>query len=638
MRQLVAIVFADMTGYTSLMQENELLAREKRKKLKRALDESIQLYNGKTIQYYGDGSLSIFNSAIDAVNSALHLQQLLLEPPRVDVRIGIHTGDVIIEDETIYGDGVNIASRIESLAISGSILVSERVFDDIKNQQNIKTVELGYFELKNVKHPVRIHAISNEGVIVPSRESLRGKTKSPANRLAVLPFVNLSPDPENEYFSDGITEELLNSLTKVDGLQVTSRTSVFAFKGKNDDIRDIAVKLNVDKILEGSVRKLGHRVRITAQLINAADGYHLWSENYDRDLTDIFEVQDEISGIIANRLKENLSAAEHTKEKTPEININAYTSYLKGLHFRNKLTPADIRTAITYFEDAIALQPDYALAYAMVAESYSYLGSTSQMSPHKAFDIVKDYSEKALQLDDSVAEGYVAKASRLLYYEWKWKEAYETIQRALKLNRGAISAYRMLGYYYITMGRKDDAVRIYEDAVKLDPLSAILNQGLGNMYVFSERYDDAIKQADKVLEIDPNMRIGIELKAWAIGLKGDWEEALKLFQAVHRLTNHPLKGLMGVGYALAALGRREEALECIHKMEERQKIEPDVVLDGDLVGMNFAIGDYDKVFYHLKRCIERRAAPINFFLEYPVFKELKKDPRFMELKKLQPTE
>jgi TolB-like protein/Tfp pilus assembly protein PilF len=638
MRQLVAIVFADMTGYTSLMQENELLAREKRKKLKRTLDESIQLYNGKTIQYYGDGSLSIFNSAIDAVNSALHLQQLLLEPPRVDVRIGIHTGDVIIEDETIYGDGVNIASRIESLAISGSILVSERVFDDIKNQQNIKTVELGYFELKNVKHPVRIHAISNEGVIVPSRESLRGKTKSPANRLAVLPFVNLSPDPENEYFSDGITEELLNSLTKVDGLQVTSRTSVFAFKGKNDDIRDIAVKLNVDKILEGSVRKLGHRVRITAQLINAADGYHLWSENYDRDLTDIFEVQDEISGIIANRLKENLSAAEHTKEKTPEININAYTSYLKGLHFRNKLTPADIRTAITYFEDAIALQPDYALAYAMVAESYSYLGSTSQMSPHKAFDIVKDYSEKALQLDDSVAEGYVAKASRLLYYEWKWKEAYETIQRALKLNRGAISAYRMLGYYYITMGRKDDAVRIYEEAVKLDPLSAILNQGLGNMYVFSERYDDAIKQADKVLEIDPNMRIGIELKAWAIGLKGDWEEALKLFQAVHRLTNHPLKGLMGVGYALAALGRREEALECIHKMEERQKIEPDVVLDGDLVGMNFAIGDYDKVFYHLKRCIERRAAPINFFLEYPVFKELKKDPRFMELKKLQPTE
>jgi len=638
MRQLVAIMFADMTGYTSLMQENESSAREKRKKLKQSLDESVQHHKGRTIQYYGDGSLSIFNSAIDAVNSALHLQRLLLTPPAVDVRIGIHSGDVIIEDESIYGDGVNIASRIESLAVPGSILVSEKVYDDIKNQQHIKVVELGYFELKNVKYPVRVHAISNEDIIVPSRESLRGKTKVPTNRLAVLPFVNMSPDPENEYFSDGITEELLNSLTKVDGLQVTSRTSAFAFKGKNDDIRDIAVKLNVDKILEGSVRKSGQRVRITAQLINAADGYHLWSENYDRDLTDIFEVQDEISGIIANRLKENLSTAEHTKQKTPSINISAYTSYLKGLHFRNKLTPADAFTAIKYFEDAIAMQPDYALAYAMVAEAYGYLGSTSQVSPHKAFAIVKDYAEKALQIDDSIAEGYAAKASRLLYYEWKWKEAYENLQRALELNPGAIPVYRMLGYYYITMGRKEDAVKIYEDAVKLDPLSATLNHGLGNMYIFVERFDDAITQAEKVLEIDPAMRIGIELKAWAIGLKGDWEKALNLFEEVHRLTNHPLKGLMGVGYALAALGRREEARECIRKIEERQRIEPDIVLDGDLVGMNFAIGDYDKVFYHLKRCIERRAAPINFFLEYPVFKELKKDPRFLELKKLQAVE
>jgi adenylate cyclase len=638
MRQLVAILFADMSGYTSLMQENESLAREKRKKLKQALDESIHLHKGKTVQFYGDGSLSIFNSAIDAVNSALHLQQLLLTPPAVDVRIGIHTGDVIIEDETIYGDGVNIASRIESLAVPGSILVSEKVFDDIKNQQHIKTVELGHFELKNVKYPVRVHAISNEGIIVPARESLRGKTKAPANRLAVLPFVNMSPDPENEFFSDGITEELLNSLTKVDGLQVTSRTSAFAFKGKNDDIRDIAVRLNVDKILEGSVRKSGRRVRITAQLINAADGYHLWSENYDRDLTDIFQVQDEISGIIANRLKENLAPVDHITQKAPPINVGAYTSYLKGLHFRNKITPADTRTAIKYFEDAIAMQPDYALAYAMVAESYGYLGSTGQMSPHKAFDIVREYAEKALELDDTIAEGYAAKAGRLLYYEWKWKEAYENLQRALKLNPGAISVYRMLGYYYIAMGRKEDAVRIYEDAVKLDPLSATLNHGLGNMYIFAGRFDEAITQADKVLEIDANMRIGIELKGWATGLKGDWIAALNLFEEVYRLTNHPLKGLMGLGYALAMLGRREEAIACIHKVEERQKNEPDVVLDGELAGMNFAIGEYDKVFYHLKKCIERRAAPINFFLEYPVFKDLKKDPRFLELKKLQSTE
>jgi TolB-like protein/class 3 adenylate cyclase/Tfp pilus assembly protein PilF len=634
MRQLVAILFADMTGYTAMMQENESLAREKRRKLKTVLDESIKKFDGRTLQYYGDGSLSIFNSAIAAVNSALMMQQLLLQSPKVDVRIGIHTGDVIIEEDAIYGDGVNLASRIESLASPGSILISEKVFDEIKNQDEIRSVELGYFELKNVKLPIRVHAISNAGIVVPSRESIKGKTKSPSNRLAVLPFVNMSPDPENEYFSDGITEELLNSLTKIEGLQVTSRTSVFAFKGKNDDIRDIAIQLNVDKILEGSVRKSGNRVRITAQLINAADGYHIWSENYDRNLTDIFEVQDEISGIIANRLKENLVETK-PPAKAPVRNIDAYTNYLKGLHYRSKVTPADARTSIKFFEEAIAIEPTYALAYAMVAEAYAYLGSSGQMSPHKAFEIVQQYSEKALALDNSIAEGHIAKASKLLYYEWKWKEAYTALKMALELNPSAIAAYKMLGYYYISMGQKEDAVKILEAAAKIDPLSAAVNQSLGNMYIFVERYDDAIAQAEKVLELDPGMRIGLELKAWGIGLKGNWDEALQLFLEVHRQTNHPLKGLMGVGYAQAKLGRREEAMESIKKVEERQRTEPDVVLDGDLVGMYFAIGDYDKVFYHIKRCIDRRAAPVNFFLEYPVFAELKNDPRYWELKKEQ---
>src|SRR5215204_2174710 len=340
MRQLVAILFADMTGYTALMQENEQLARSKRQRLKEVLESSISKFNGKILQYYGDGSLSIFSSAIDGVRCGINMQEQLQLEPRVDVRIGIHTGDVTVEDGAIYGDGVNLASRIESMAVAGSVFISEKVYDEIKNQENISASELGYFELKNIKQPVRIFAIANTGIVVPPRHLLQGKTKQPSNRLAILPFVNMSADPENEYFSDGITEELLNALTKVDGLQVTSRTSAFAYKGKHDDVRDIGIKLNVDKILEGSVRKSGNRVRITAQLINAADGYHLWSENYDRNLTDIFAVQEEISRIIANKLRENLtaSAQAETLVKVPTQNLEAYTLFLKGLHFHNKLT------------------------------------------------------------------------------------------------------------------------------------------------------------------------------------------------------------------------------------------------------------------------------------------------------------
>jgi TolB-like protein/Tfp pilus assembly protein PilF len=469
--------------------------------------------------------------------------------------------------------------------------------------------------------------------VVPNRADLTGKTKLPSNRLAVLPFVNMSSDPDNEFFSDGITEELLNALTKVEGLQVTSRTSAFAFKGKNDDIRDIAVKLNVDKVLEGSVRKSGNRVRITAQLINAADGYHIWSESYDRNLNDIFEVQDEISGIITNRLRENFSPQKtEPLVKAPTKNIDAYTNYLKALHYWNKLTPADTRKAIECFEKAFELEPAYAQAYALAAGAYSNLGATGQMLPEKAFKIAKKYADKALELDDSIAEGHIAIGSYYLFYEWKWKESFEAFQKAIKLNPAATLAYQLLSFYYVITGQKNEAVKTMEDAIRIDPLSPIVSQALGNTYIFAERYDDAIQQAEKMLEMNPQMRISLELKAWAIGLKGDWNAALEIFKEIHRLTNHPLKGLMGVGYSYARLGMTEQAMECIEKLERRQKEDPNSVIDADLVGIWFALGNKDKAFYHINQCVEKRMAPVNYFLEYPVFKGLANDPRYLELK------
>jgi TolB-like protein/tetratricopeptide (TPR) repeat protein len=549
--------------------------------------------------------------------------------------MGIHTGDVNVEEESIYGDGVNLASRIESLAVPGSVFISEKVFDEIRNQENIKTREMGYFEFKNVQRPVRVFAITNNGIVVPTREALQGKTAQPNNRLAVLPFVNMSADPENEYFSDGITEELLNTLTKVEGLQVTSRTSAFAYKGKHDDVRDIGIKLNVDKILEGSVRKSGNRVRITAQLINAADGYHLWSETYDRNLTDIFEVQDEISGIIANKLRENLTIKEKSAPmvKVPTKNMVAYTCYLKGLHFRNKLTPADERKAIECCEKAIDIEPGYAEAYAMSAMAYGHLGSTGQILPQKAFEIVHRFADKALELDNSLAEGYIAKGNAYLYYDRKWKEAFTALQKAIEINPGATEAYESLAFYYIIMGKKKKALELMEEALRLDPLSTSVNYFLGNVYIFNEQYDDAIQQAEKLLEIDPTMRSAIELKGWAMGFKNDWQEALELFKEVHRLTGHPLKGLMPMGFAYGMLGQTENALECIKKIEQRQLEDPNSVVDNDLAAVWFTLNNYDKTFYHIEQVIEKRTTPVVFFLEYPLFNKIRNDPRYEEIRK-----
>lgn len=312
MRQLAAILFVDMAGYTSHMQDDEQLARVKRSRMKDALENNIIEHNGKILQNYGDGALCIFSSAVSAVLFAIQVQQELRNEPVVDVRIGVHTGDVDLVEDAIYGDSVNLASRIESLATPGSIFISGKVFDEIKNQKQIATLELGYFELKNINQPVQLFAIANTGLVVPPRTKIIGKTKPPTDRMAVLPFVNMTADPENEFFSDGMTEEIVNALSQVEGLKVASRTSSFAFKGKNDDIREIGKQLNVDKILEGSVRKAGNKVRITAQLINATDGYHIWSENYDRSLSNIFELQDEISNLIADKMKKKSPVSSRT--------------------------------------------------------------------------------------------------------------------------------------------------------------------------------------------------------------------------------------------------------------------------------------------------------------------------------------
>ena len=629
MRQLAAILFADMTGYTALMQDNEHLARQKRTRFKEVLEAAVSNHDGKVLQNYGDGSLSIFNSAINSVNCAISIQQQLQLEPKVELRIGIHTGDVAMEEGSVFGDGVNLASRIESMAVPGGIFISEKVYDEIKNHEHIKTRDLGFVELKNVKQAIHLFAIANNGIVVPSRDELKGKTKQPANRLAVLPFVNMSADPENEYFSDGITEELLNALTKVDGLQVTSRTSAFAFKGKHDDVREIAIKLNVDKILEGSVRKAGNRVRITTQLINAADGYHIWSENYDRDLTDIFVVQDEISSIIANRLRENLSLSKQTEQlvKAPTKNIEAYTLFLKGLYFRSKITPADMLKAIDLFEQAIRLEPNYAEAYAYIAGTYSYLGSTGQVKPEKAFRIVNEYSEKALQLNDKIAESHLAKANAHMFYKWNPKAAYESLQKAILLSPAHSEAHDVLGLFYIVVGQKHKAIKVLEKAAEADPLAPHLNHLLAEAYIMNLQFDDGIRIADRLLEMNPQMRIALETKGWCYGLKGDWEKAAQYFREVHRLTNHPLKGLAPLGFAYGRLGEKEKALEIIKKLEQRQVEDPEAVIDGDLMMVWWSLRDFDQVFYYMKKCIGEEMGPFNYVLELPMMKGVDEDPR-----------
>ena len=333
-RQLAVIMFTDIVGYTAMMQKDEALALSTIHRFKEELHTRAKACRGEIIQYYGDGCLIIFTNSEDAVNCAKDLQESFREEPSVPVRIGIHLGDILFKEGNVFGDCVNIASRIESMGIPGAVLFSEAVKNQVKNKPVFQLISLGHFEFKNVDEPMEIFALTNKGFPIPGKEQLTGKFKElqTLKSIAVLPFVNMSNDPEQEYFSDGMAEEILNSLTHLKELKVAGRLSSFQFKGKNAALQEIGERLSVRTVLEGSVRKQGNRVRITTRLINVADGYQLWSEKYDREMNDIFSIQEEIALSVTEALKVTLLKKERDKiTKTHTQNHEAYELFLKEI-------------------------------------------------------------------------------------------------------------------------------------------------------------------------------------------------------------------------------------------------------------------------------------------------------------------
>ena len=446
--------------------------------------------------------------------------------------------------------------------------------------------------------------------------------------IAVLPFVNMSADPENEYFSDGLAEDLINALTKITDLHVVARTSSFAFKGEKVDIREIGEKLNVDNLLEGSVRKVGNRVRITAQLIKVKDGYHLWSDRYDRNMEDVFAIQDEITEKIMGKLTVALDVLKKPHEEHRPVNLEAYYVYLKGRYCLNKF---EVDKALAYYELALEQDPDYALAYASIAEVYTLLSMGFDILPNKdAMPKARDAAQKALELDPNLAEAYVSLGLVALSYDWDRKATKKYFQKAIELNPNSNSAHQWIEFYWTyMMADLDEATAHLERALELDPLNFLLKVRLGFMSIFKGDYDHALDQFKALLDFEPNFGLLYLSFATAYALKGDYDEALAYGEKMLEVGPPVVAYVGNMGWLYAAAGKKEKAYELLAELEERSK--KGYVSSFWTALIYLGLGEIDKTFEWLEKAFEERDGNMVYFTAPQIFDPVRADPRYKQL-------
>ena len=510
-RKLTAILSADVIGYSRLMRDDEEATVRDIAAHRVLISEIIQKHHGRVVDSPGDNILAEFASVVDAVNSAIRIQQRI-KTQNIDVsknrqmefRIGINLGDVIEKNNLIYGDGVNIASRVEGLATAGDVCISGTVYEHVRDKLSLEYEYLGEQTFKNIPVPIRLYRIPVTSLDVSTEEA--GELNYPHKpSIAVLPFANISGDPEQEYFSDGITEDLITDLSKISGLFVIARHSVFTYKGKAVKVQEVGKDLKVKYILEGSVRKSGDRVRITAQLVDAETGGHLWAERYDQKIRDIFALQDEVSQKVVNALAIKLTKGEEERlNQRYTENLEAYDYALRGLDYYFRFTKDAHAQALKMFEKAIELDPEYALAYSWLGLTHLHRWTHGWNRDPKVRDLAFDLAQKALDLDDSLSEPHRIMGDIYLYKKQHEKAIAER-KRSVSLNPNNADAIAGLGEAFIYNGQLEEGITLIEKAIRLNPHHhAYYFFVLGSAFALQGRFDEAEELLKRTLIRNPD--------------------------------------------------------------------------------------------------------------------------------------
>jgi len=476
-------------------------------------------------------------------------------------------------------------------------------------------------ELRGIAEKLRL-AESEEG----------GEVRRISPSIAVLPFRDMSPQGDQDYFCEGMAEELINALAQLEGLRVVARTSAFQFKGKNLDVRNIGEQLDVGTVLEGSVRKAGNRVRVTAQLVSVADGFHLWSEKYDRDLEDIFSIQDEISLAIVERLKVRLLGEEKDRLlKRYTKNLDAHNLYLQGRWMWNKRTEEGLRKAIGYFRQAIEKDPNYALAYAGLASTYAVLPEHAVIPPKEMIPKAEGAARKALELDHTLAEAHAVLGMIKSEVEWDWAGAEREFKRAIEIDPSNPTARHWYSHRLRCLGRLDEALAEIKRAQELDPLSLVISVNVGEVLYYMRQYDEAIAQCKKTLELDPNFALAHYGLGSVYAAQGTFDEAIAEFQKARALLGSSPFGLSELGYGYARSGNKGEAARILNELLGLSKQAYSV--SSGIALVYYGLGDKDKAFEWLEKAYQEREGGFLYLKIDPGWDGLRSDPRFTALLK-----
>ena len=630
-RRLAAVMFTDIVGFTALTQSNESQAMEVLERHNRLLRPFFPKFHGKEVKVMGDSFLVEFESALDALRCATEIQSYLhdynlssRDEWKVKLRIGIHLGDVIHRADDVFGDAVNIASRIEPIAEPEGICISEQVYDQVRNKSPWPLIKLAPRDLKNVQFPIDVYRVAMPW----EQPAVVEAAPYPTNRIAILPFASFSLDPNDGFLADGMTDEIISTVSGISGLSVISRTSVMGYKGTTKKVKEIGRELEVGSVLEGSFRKAGNRMRVTTQLIDVAGDKHLWAQSYERNMDDVFEVQSDVAKQVADALRVKILSPEMERiEKKPTESTTAYTLYLKGRYLWNKRGLEDMKKALEYFEQAVKEDPGFALGYVGQADCCLTLRDNWRIDLAGNLEKAEKLVAKALELDSGLAEAHATRGL-MLFQEYNLRQAEDELRKAIELKPSYAMAHM---WYFLLLHERslwDESLEQIEKTLELDPLSPVANANHGGFYLHKKEYGKALGLFKRAAELGSPGAHG--QMAWTYGMM-KMHDDMKRECATQVELLHDTYPLMRVA-ADTLIAYLEDDKQTVRRIlpELEAHLDEASVDAYNIAGFYFYLGENDRGFEWLEKSYSRREGSILEIRVDDLLDGIRTDPRYLD--------